>query len=66
MNNHELLERFKVLYLKKFNKSLSKEQATEMFTDLINLVGVLVKPDQKQNSNIVDLKEKHEHETIRT
>lgn len=66
MNNKELLERFKALCQQKFNDSLSHEEATEMFTNLVNLVEVLVKPNPKKTSPNVNFKEKHEYETIRT
>ena len=41
----EIREQFKELYFEKFNIKLTDEEATQMATDLINLVQVLVKPD---------------------
>ena len=41
----EIREQFKKLYEEKFHITISDEEATQMATDLINLVQVLVKPD---------------------
>jgi len=41
----EIREQFKKLYEEKFHIAITDEEATQMATDLINLVQVLVKPD---------------------
>ncbi len=41
----ELLEKLKQLYFKKYNISLTHEEATEMATSLINLMKILLKPE---------------------
>lgn len=40
----ETIKKFKNLYKEKFNISLNDEEATQMTTDLVNLVSVLLKP----------------------
>lgn len=45
MISTRLFEKFKKLYYIKFKTQLSNEKATEMFTDLINLMRVLLKPE---------------------
>jgi hypothetical protein len=41
------LEKFKKLYFTKFNIELNDEEATEQATALLNLMRVLIKPDNK-------------------
>lgn len=60
MISNEILEKFKNLYLKKYNVSLTNEEATRMATDLVNLVRILLKPD----NTIDDTKERRQDETI--
>ena len=50
MVNNEQLEKFKSLYKRKYNITLSDEEATKMTTDLLNLMRVLIKPLPKQAS----------------
>ncbi len=47
MVSKEMLEKFKALYLKKYNVALTNEAATKMANDLLNLMKILVKPDPK-------------------
>ena len=61
--NNELREKFKKLYLEKFGISLTNEEATEMATDLINLMKVLLKPD-KPDTFINKIEERSEYATI--
>jgi len=49
MVNNEQLEKFKSLYKRKYNITLTDEEATKMTTDLLNLMRVLIKPLPKQN-----------------
>ncbi|HSW96233.1 MAG TPA: hypothetical protein VLF89_00240 [Candidatus Saccharimonadales bacterium] len=51
MVTKETLIKFKNLYKAKFNTDLSDEEATQMATDLINLMKVLTKPEPKENNN---------------
>ena len=45
MVSSEMIEKFKKLYLKKYNVVLNNEEATEMANGLVNLVYTLVKPN---------------------
>jgi hypothetical protein len=45
MISAETIVKFKNLYKEKFNISLNDEEATQMTTDLVNLVSVLLKPE---------------------
>ncbi len=49
MISKKLLEKFKKLYLEKFGVQLTDEKATRAFTDLINLMKVLLEPDPKDD-----------------
>ena len=42
-----MLDKFKALYLKKYNVTLTNEEATEMANGLVNLMEILVKPDDQ-------------------
>ncbi len=44
MISKEHLDKFKSLYLRKYNTSLTDEEVTKMATDLLNLVKILIKP----------------------
>lgn len=45
MVSKELLDQFKMIYKEEFNVTISDEEATEMSTELVNLMKVLLKPD---------------------
>jgi hypothetical protein len=47
MINTNILERAKKLYFEKYGVKLTNEKATELMTDLMNLMKVLSKPDNK-------------------
>lgn len=49
MVSKESLEKFKMLYQAKYNISLTDEEATQMATDLVNLMQVLLKPDPTES-----------------
>ena len=66
MITNEIREKFKKLYYEKFNITLSNEEATEMATDLINLMEVLLKPESKPNPIKTYPEERSQDETIRT
>lgn len=66
MISNEILDKFKQLYQEKFGVILTDEEATQMATDLVNLMRVLLKPDPEPASKEPDLKERSENETIRT
>ena len=48
--NNEIRDKFKKLYYEKFGISLTDEEATEMASDLINLMKVLLKPTKPHTS----------------
>ncbi len=59
----EMLEKFKLLYLKKYKITLTNEEATEMANGLVNLMEILLKPSPKKEiSEIVN--ERSEDETL--
>lgn len=45
MVSRELLDEFKMIYMEEFNTAITDEEATEMSTELINLMRVLIQPD---------------------
>ena len=49
MVNEVLLEKFKKLYKDKYNIILSDEEATELATQFLTLMKILIKPEQKTN-----------------
>lgn len=51
MISNELLEKFKRLYNEKYNITLSDEEATQMATDFLNLMKILLRPKQKKVIN---------------
>ena len=60
MISNEMLEKFKKLYLEKYNISLTNEEATRMATDLVNLMRILLKPDNPSQE------ERRQYETLAT
>ncbi|HZE87119.1 MAG TPA: hypothetical protein VE090_02820 [Methylomirabilota bacterium] len=58
----EMLEKFKRLYLEKYNVSLTNEEATRMATDLVNLMKILLRPDKPTDNQ----QERRQDETIST
>ena len=52
MVSPEMLEKFKKLYLMKYNVILNNEEATEMANGLVNLVAILVKPNSPTHTDI--------------
>jgi len=54
MVSKELLNEFKMIYKEEFNVAITDEEATEMSTELVNLMKVLLKPDpipEPENKN---------------
>ena len=51
MVSPKMLEKFKKLYLMKYNVSLNNEEATEMANGLVNLVAILIKPNSLKPTN---------------
>jgi len=47
MLNKTILEKSKKLYFEKYGERLSDEKATRLMTDLMNLMKVLLKPNDK-------------------
>ena len=64
MVSKETIDKFKKLYQDKFNVTVSDEEATQMATDLVNLMRVLLKPDPIQNNHKVIKDERSPDETI--
>jgi hypothetical protein len=48
MISNELLEKLKKIYQAKFNVSLTNEEATQMATDIVNLMKVLLEPEPQE------------------
>lgn len=59
-----MLEKFKILYLKKYNVSLTNAEATEMANALVNLMSILLKPSPKKTLDKPNLNERGQDETI--
>ena len=64
MISKEILEKFKNLYKKKYNVDLTDEQTIQLANDLVNIMRVLLKPEPKIISNMVEQKERRANETI--
>lgn len=64
MVSKEKLAKFKQLYLKKYNVSLTDEEATEMATALVNLMSILLKPDSEEVQNTSEQEERRTDETL--
>lgn len=64
MVSKEIIGKFKNLYQKKFNISLTDEEATQGATDLVNLMKVLLKPDPDTNNGNSNQTERGTDETI--
>ncbi len=64
MITNELRDKFKKLYYEKFSITLSDEEATVMAMDLVNLMKVLLMPNNKVERLPVSPKSPH-HEAIR-
>lgn len=67
MLTRELLEKFKSIYKQQFSIDLSDEEATLMATDFLNLMKILVSPDeeatQTDKENGKELPKEANHET---
>lgn len=50
MVSAEMLDKFKRLYKAKYNISLTNEEAIEMSTALVNLMGILMKPETEEQT----------------
>lgn len=66
MVSKELLEKFKKLYLDKYNIILNDEEATKMATDLVNLMEILLKPLPKSVIGESTKEKRRQDETIST
>lgn len=51
MVNQAILEKFKKLYKDKYNIILSDEEATDLATQFLNLMKVLIIPEKKKPIN---------------
>ncbi len=52
MVSQEFLEKFKRLYKEKYNIILEEEEATELATQFMNLMKILILPDKKPVNEI--------------
>ena len=59
-----MLEKFKQLYLDKYNISLTNDEATKMATELITLMDLLLKPITKPKPNEISHSERSTDETL--
>jgi len=50
MIRKEYLDKFKKLYLDKYNITLSDEESTELATHFLNLMEILIRPKMKQTT----------------
>lgn len=66
MISKEILGKFKKLYKEKYDVDLTDEQTTQLASDLVNLMRVLLKPEPKTVPNETQLEERRIDETIRT
>ena len=64
MVSNEILEKFKKLYQAKFNISLSDEEATQMATNLVNLMKVLLQPEPKESNSDSYQEERRQDESV--
>ncbi len=64
MVSGEMLEKFKKLYLNKYNVLLTDEEATEMTTALVNLMKILLKPEPSKYTCESNSEEGGENEVI--
>jgi hypothetical protein len=64
MVSAEMLDKFKRLYKVKYNISLTNEEAIEMSTALVNLMGILIKPESEDANNEFNHTERREDESI--
>jgi len=60
----EMLEKFKLLYLKNYNVTLTNEQATELANGLLNLMGILLKPSPQKDIDNQEINKKINDETF--
>ena len=63
MISKEYLDKFKKLYKDKYDIALTDEETTELATHFLNLMEILIQPNNK--SKIVDQSEDHISETER-
>lgn len=65
MVSRELLDEFKIICKEEFNVNITDEEATEMSTELVNLMKVLLKPesDPEITTNSEDMEERRSNET---
>lgn len=52
MVNQAFLDKFKRLYKEKYNIILCDEEATELATQFLNLMKILIQPEQKTHRKI--------------
>lgn len=64
MISAEMLDKFKKLYLDKYKISLTNEEAIEMATALVNLMGILLKPEPKVSTGESTQDERRRDEAI--
>lgn len=60
----EIRDKFKKLYKEKFDITLNDEEATQMATDLVNLIQILIKPEEKTANDNQAREERRGNEII--
>lgn len=64
MVSAEMLDKFKRLYQAKYNITLTNEEAIEMSTALVNLMGILIKPESEESTDELNHDERRQDEAI--
>jgi hypothetical protein len=62
MIRKEYLDKFKKLYLDKYNITLSDEESTELATHFLNLMEILIRPKIKQTTVNIATKQESKEE----
>lgn len=64
MLSNEIIQKFKNLYQTKFNVVITDEEATQMASDLVNLMQLLLKPDKKEVEETTEERSQNETQSI--
>ena len=64
MLSNEIIQKFKNLYQTKFNVVITDEEATQMASDLVNIMQLLLKPDKKEVEETTEERSQNETQSI--
>lgn len=64
MLSNEIIQKFKNLYQTKFNVVITDEEATQMASDLVNLMQLLLKPEKKDVEETTEERSQNETQSI--